>query len=426
MRLMNKVLVFLILLTVLLPLIVFSQQKALNSQTETVLSSEKPTHQLFVRNEIKQLLALDAGELVGAQRALLNLDSYNTSFNAAENFLFMQLKAQQALNSNFPQRALEFIATGDTFLDKISEQQQASRQFAKSWLVKSKAHESLEQYQEAFDSKHSFLKKYSNSFTVERQQEIAELNKKYEITKKEKANELLESQNELTHLKIAEVDKERAAYERNKGILLLVTLTFIIMLSRQITVSRRLKRMSKRDHLTGIYNRRTLFERGQQLMASYIKSGETFCVILFDVDHFKEINDTCGHLEGDKVLKQITKVARQALRSRDIFARIGGEEFVVLLPEATLEETKAIAEHMRVKIQNHLFSCFQNTSLQRTENIFEKNNITASFGVTCSGFVEPDFDHLIHIADRSMYQAKVSGRNTVNSYAGANDNQNDS
>lgn len=392
---------------------------------DVVLSAKKPEHSLFIRQELTQLASLDSSELSNAQQAIKNLENYQTAFNAAENFLFNQLRAQQALSENNPRQSLIFIEEGEQFLERVSEQQQASREFAKSCLIKSQAHQALGQFKEAYESKHQYLKKYSNSFAIARQQEIAELSEKYELTKKEKANELLESQNELTHLKIVEVEKERATYERNKGILLAVTLVFILMLSRQITVSRRLKRMSRRDHLTGIYNRRTLFERGQALMEKHVKSGETFCVILFDVDHFKKINDTYGHVEGDKVLKQVTKVAGQALRSRDIFARIGGEEFVVLLPEATFEETKAIAEHMREKIQSHTFPCFQSAALISQNDFEGPHQITASFGLTCSGFVQTDFDQLIHVADQSMYQSKLAGRNTVTSFAGTSDNLDD-
>ena len=128
-------------------------------------------------------------------------------------------------------------------------------------------------------------------------------------------------------------------------------------------------------------------------------------VLMLDIDHFKKINDSFGHDVGDKTLCNVAALANETMRSRDFLARIGGEEFAAILPDATIEQARAIAERMREKIQE-----------SSNENIDNNSQITVSIGLASIRDVRESFDGLLHAADMAMYQAKANGRNQVCSY----------
>lgn len=149
------------------------------------------------------------------------------------------------------------------------------------------------------------------------------------------------------------------------------------------------------DALTQIYNRNKLNKILQRKLHS--TTDETFCFVILDIDHFKQINDTYGHQTGDIVLANLSKFISQNIRPNDVFARWGGEEFILLL-DASLEITYQVAEHLRELIEKHSFLTSQ--------------AITCSFGLTQS--VEKDtIERITSRADKALYEAKNSGRNKV-------------
>jgi len=152
------------------------------------------------------------------------------------------------------------------------------------------------------------------------------------------------------------------------------------------------------DTLTGLSNRLSLMKKLDELLAQYRRSREVFSLILFDIDHFKDVNDTYGHAKGDEVLKDIAKIALQSVREIDMVARYGGEEFVVVLPKANSNIAITVAERMRTSMQENI--------------IIEGKSITASFGVVQIR-EKTDIDKLINLADQALYRAKESGRNRV-------------
>ncbi len=165
---------------------------------------------------------------------------------------------------------------------------------------------------------------------------------------------------------------------------------------------RRVKEEASIDPLTGLRNRRS-FERAlSEFFRDFKKFGYPFSVIMFDLDDFKEINDTDGHLAGDKVLKEIGNILRNYLRAKDVPARTGGEEFTIILPGITREEALMVAERLRKVIANYA-----------VEYEGKKISTTASFGVA---EVTPDTEspeELIRVADENLYRAKRQGKNAV-------------
>ena len=152
------------------------------------------------------------------------------------------------------------------------------------------------------------------------------------------------------------------------------------------------------DTLTGLPNRRRLYEDVYRLIALAERYGQEFCVCLFDLDHFRCLNDTHGHLVGDQVLQEVAQVARLHLRAADLFGRWGGEEFVVLLPQTRLNDAQTALERVRLALH--------------TIALPNVHAITASFGI--AAYLPGDTsESLLHRADQALYLAKATGRNRI-------------
>lgn len=160
--------------------------------------------------------------------------------------------------------------------------------------------------------------------------------------------------------------------------------------------NRHLEKVSITDKLTGLNNRTRLDAVLQAQQHLCAQRQQQFSLILFDIDHFKRINDTHGHPCGDKVLQHMAKLVVEHTRNSDVAGRWGGEEFMVVLPGTTLDQATAIAEKLRLMIEQH--------------QIVEGETITASFGVSASHCDDPLFS-IVERADKALYEAKNSGRN---------------
>lgn len=153
------------------------------------------------------------------------------------------------------------------------------------------------------------------------------------------------------------------------------------------------------DPLTGALNRFGAEKKFQNLVGYYASNMEAFSIIILDIDHFKNVNDTYGHGTGDEVLVEISSVVKNAIRQDDAFIRFGGEEFIVFLSDADLEIAKQSAEKLRLLIESTSFS---SSGL----------NVTASFGVVQYSPGE-SMNLLVEKADQLLYAAKAGGRNQV-------------
>ncbi len=164
---------------------------------------------------------------------------------------------------------------------------------------------------------------------------------------------------------------------------------------------------SQTDALTGIANRGALESKGPELFKRSDLLGIPLSLIAFDIDHFKPVNDTHGHLAGDHVLKEIAKIVRDKLiRENDFFARTGGEEFTLLLLGSNLQTASDVAERIRQTIESHQF-VFEGTQIP----------ITISCGVTIKNPQDKTWVEVYERADRALYESKNSGRNRVTVYS---------
>ncbi len=161
------------------------------------------------------------------------------------------------------------------------------------------------------------------------------------------------------------------------------------------------KQAAKTDMLTGLLNRRGLEMTMKKAMERAIRTSNTLTVIISDIDHFKRINDTYGHLIGDNVLKMLAKLLQEHIKGKDIAARFGGEEFLLVLPDTALKGAFVLAEQIRLKLKSMRW---------RTKSGEPMGAITMSLGV--AEFRAKDtLDSLIERADAALYQAKSCGRN---------------
>ncbi|MFZ6749329.1 sensor domain-containing diguanylate cyclase [Undibacterium sp. Ren11W] len=190
------------------------------------------------------------------------------------------------------------------------------------------------------------------------------------------------------------------------GISALITL--IVLSLVLITVRRyqnRIEKTAATDQLTSLPNRQAFDFVFENALLDSERSRQPLCVAIIDIDFFKKVNDKHGHLVGDHVLKEIAMIAKRSLRESDVICRWGGEEFVILLKNCTLEKATAIAENLRLTIANNDFS--RTTDLART-----RLTITVSMGVALCKDKE-DEDSVFERADVALYQAKENGRNSV-------------
>lgn len=155
------------------------------------------------------------------------------------------------------------------------------------------------------------------------------------------------------------------------------------------------------DSLTKIANRRSILQHLDRLILECDQFGKSFSIISFDVDNFKKINDTFGHQIGDLVLELLAKEVGSMLRDSDIFGRIGGEEFLILMPGLMLPDAVECAEHIRAHIEQN-----------RRINSEAGFNITISMGC-CLAFPGEAAVDILNKADKLMYDAKLGGKNCV-------------
>ncbi|HET6805375.1 MAG TPA: diguanylate cyclase [Frateuria sp.] len=228
------------------------------------------------------------------------------------------------------------------------------------------------------------------------------MNYQFQTARREQENRRLAADRALKEQQLQSLERVRH-WQRLAlvlgGVLILLLLWLAV---RQFRRSRKLHRMAMTDPLTGIANRRHIEELARHALAQAAASGEPLCVLVLDVDHFKAVNDAFGHAVGDQVLVRVAHACKQALRRFDLLGRMGGEEFLVVLPDTTMEVAQHIAERLRRKVESLPMA-----------NLAPGLQITASVGAALADHDADDLAELVRRADNAMYRAKDAGRNRV-------------
>lgn len=163
-----------------------------------------------------------------------------------------------------------------------------------------------------------------------------------------------------------------------------------------------LTRQAITDDLTGAHNRRYLTDFAAREIAHWERHGKPLALIMFDIDHFKKVNDQHGHAAGDIVLRQVASICQETVREYDCFARMGGEEFVILQPGAGIDQARALAERIRQAVESQVFITPQGPV-----------TVTLSAGIAVLAEMPMTLDALLLAADEALYRAKSAGRNQV-------------
>ncbi|MDF0533262.1 GGDEF domain-containing protein [Shewanella sp. A32] len=221
----------------------------------------------------------------------------------------------------------------------------------------------------------------------------------------------IEQQNRITLLnqqnKVLTLQQKLAENESHTQRDLIVALICVIALlilgaAQSWRNQRHFRKLAEYDGLTNIFSRTHFTALAHQLLECSQQHQEPVSCVMFDIDHFKQINDSKGHKTGDWALRNVAQVSRQVCRHNDVLGRVGGEEFCVLLPQTNIMQAKEMAERLRLRL----------VELYTRDSGYDFS-LTASFGVAATSGSSYKLEALMHDADQAMYQAKLRGRNRV-------------
>lgn len=243
-----------------------------------------------------------------------------------------------------------------------------------------------------------------DDFKIENSNDLNYLNHSFELEEKQEKFSL----EDLVYYEIVEDDcharlymlPHKPMYTYHDEVVNLILQGCSAALSKQLKIEN-LKDAAVVDPLTGCYNRREFETQLHRLMAGANRHKNTLSIFMFDLDHFKKINDTYGHLGGDLVLKEVALLVKENIRKVDVLARYGGEEFIAILPETDKVKAMELADRLRARI-----------AALRIPHNGNTIRVTASFGVA-EYAANTDMALFIEDADTMLYKAKLNGRNTV-------------
>lgn len=362
-------------------------------------------NEFTLRSAIITLVELATTAPNKAHNIVEELASDTSIYNYAEQYLIVLAQAKIKQHENQHEMVITLIEQAKPLTEYIAEKQLNLPIFSEAYLVLATSYTALKDYKNAYQNKKSFVDHYNDYSDTKREYAIEKLTDKYEVANKNQENELLANQNKLKALHLNVVKKEQQDLQRKIMLIFSTILLFFLLFLRQFKVRKKLLLLSKTDSLTALLNRTGLFKEGNKLVKKAREEQLELSVLLFDIDFFKLINEDFGHSVGDAVLKKIAELVSETMRSRDVLARLGGEQFVAILPSSDLDHAKAIAVRVLEKIAQYNFN-----------KLGVKRTITLSLGVANIKNTNAAFDDILHAADLAMYQAKAQGRNQVVSY----------
>ncbi|MFQ1998812.1 diguanylate cyclase [Aeromonas veronii] len=265
------------------------------------------------------------------------------------------------------------------------------------YAVRSEAFELQGDYPAALAALRDHLVQEQRLDQMQREQSTAWVRGQFELTRQAEENKRLRVEQQLQRQELAQ-SKERRFWLLVVMVLCggVALLTMRWLLER----NRRMHRLAFTDELTGIDNRRRVLVDGREHFELARRQQMPFSLLLFDIDHFKRINDSLGHHQGDRVLQWVSRMVARELRQQDLLGRTGGEEFLALLPETGLEEASRLAERIRARVGQRALPGLSHP-------------VTISIGCACQRDDDQDLAALIRRADEALYRAKGAGRNRV-------------
>jgi diguanylate cyclase (GGDEF)-like protein len=235
-----------------------------------------------------------------------------------------------------------------------------------------------------------------------REERTSRLRVQFDSEKKEQENRALQRENALRVRSLEAAARISRQQNVILGLSAFMILVLLYLIVRRIQDAKRMRVRSLTDDLTRLANRRRMIEEGETLLHRTLTGGPPFSVIAFDIDHFKQFNDTHGHAAGDTVLQRVAHACRIAVRPTDIIGRTGGEEFTVFLPNTHLREAQQVAERLRAATAAIPIGDFTPTL-----------PLTISLGVAEWSPADTTLPKILGRADAVLYRAKEAGRDRV-------------
>jgi diguanylate cyclase (GGDEF)-like protein len=269
-------------------------------------------------------------------------------------------------------------------------------------FLQSEIYFKTKQYAKAYAKQTEFMELlYKNRSQVD-VAAVEELRLRFESEHADLKKKILEQEQAVQAMQLSDV----AYQESNRQLLIifisLVFFTLAWFLIKLMQGKKHLIKVSHTDDLTGVINRRRIMEVGQQCFEKALEQNTAFCVLMIDIDDFKNINDSFGHKTGDQVLKAFAQIGHESMRSVDSFGRFGGEEFIVLLPETSKKHAHEVANRLKTSIAEYQWGHLKLPP------------ITVSIGLASYQYQKTiNFSALLKSADVLLYQAKHQGKNRV-------------
>jgi diguanylate cyclase (GGDEF)-like protein len=317
-------------------------------------------------------------------------------YNAPYSFLQLYLANTQLKLNNYPASLQALKKAESAFL-----MEQNQRGLSKVHLLRSDVYAASKSWQEAYFALKTHLDVHLEQDKNTLTKLNAELQTRFDTDRIKHENALL-----VQRAKDKEIQLSMSQRNETMQIIIIALVGVILILVsifayKQMHSKHRFKKLAYTDELTKIANRRETYVQAEQYIAFSKRNHTPFSLVSFDVDHFKLVNDKFGHDIGDKVLVCLANIASEVIRSDDIVGRVGGEEFLILLPNSDLQVAISIANRLLISVEQYDWS-----------SISKELTLTASAGVV-SYKKENNLSELLLKADKALYAAKAAGRNKV-------------
>ena len=381
-----------------------SQEQILKSADKKVLDAN-PLMPLPINASILSILTLSEHDKHSAQQQVGAFLDSKITLNVAEQYLIFLVQANIANTHNNEDSVIELVEQAISLEAQIDKKQLNSPPFANGYRLLSAMFEKQQKFKKAFEHKKRYIRRHFRYLKQQKAQRVKRLNQKYRIEKQTEENELLEQKSKLKQYALERASEEEHEQYRNIVFTLCTGLLFVFLLVREFKARHVLKMRSQKDQLTQLANRGVFFNKGHKYTIAAIANHKKLCALLIDIDNLKIISEKCGQDVAHSIIKQVAKLASETMRSRDILARIGREEFAAILPETSIEEARAMAERIREKVYHNV-----------AKKVDCDLHVTASFGIASIEDVNDNFDSLVDAAGVAMHHAKTHGRNQVCNY----------
>jgi diguanylate cyclase (GGDEF)-like protein len=279
---------------------------------------------------------------------------------------------------------------------------QPADDIAELYELRSRAHAAIGDYPAAFNDQGEYLRRMREQGTLDRIREVAQLRVQFENDQEKQKIALLEKDNKLAEERLTSQQRttQLVAIAGLTGLVTAFFLGYALLSNRRHRAE--LIRLAERDELTGLLNRRAIVRKAVEYLSRARESRGTLVIGLIDLDHFKSINDRFGHAVGDQLLQRLAIALRTALHTREVFGRYGGEEFLVLFPDATMDQAREASERLRTTLRDHGL------------HIDDQDvRVTLSLGLASYESGDVLFDQVARRADIALYVAKTQGRDRV-------------